>query len=122
MTGAELYLSKMGEALRTQNNRGTADPLFVVEKRRRDHGYQIGYADGYEWLDAENDYESADDDKAAELDRDEEEGDDTSAWVKTGYRDRWEFVTACLTEVGCKNYITANGHNLGETRIYAHSA
>lgn len=31
----------------------------------------------------------------------------------------WEFVTACFTEQGCKDFIAINGHNLKEPRIYA---
>lgn len=33
--------------------------------------------------------------------------------------DVWEFVTACFTEKGCKDYLAVNGHNLTEPRIYA---
>jgi hypothetical protein len=36
-----------------------------------------------------------------------------------GYIDRWEYVTACFTEKGCQDFIAIEGHNLGETRIYA---
>jgi hypothetical protein len=41
---------------------------------------------------------------------------------RLGYIEVWEFVTGCLTEQGCKDYIACNGHNLREPRIYAYGA
>ncbi len=39
--------------------------------------------------------------------------------VQRRVRDRWENCQPFLTEAGAKEYIRINGHNLGETRIYA---
>jgi hypothetical protein len=35
--------------------------------------------------------------------------------------DKWEFVTACLTQKGCEDFIKADGHNYKRTRIYVAS-
>lgn len=76
------YIYTVAEQLRTQNNRSTQHPLFVVQQKVRDYGFSDEHAEDHA---------------------------------------RWEFVTACLTEHGCKEYLRFNGHNLGETRIYAES-
>ena len=61
------WAAGVGELIRTQDNRITSNPIFVVEQKR-------GNA--------------------------------------------WTFVTACLTEQGCKDYLAVDGHNLTNPRIY----
>jgi hypothetical protein len=114
-------LEKIGALVRTQDNRITSDPLFVVEKKVLDYGYEDGYEDGYSWIDFDNDHDEADPDQHENLDRLWESGDVPSGWRKVGYKVRWEFVTCCLTEQGCKDFLRINGHNVGEARIYAYS-
>jgi len=115
-------LTEISKLLHTQDNRITDQPIFVVQRKVRDWGFKNGYAENFAWLDSSNEYCEADKKQARILDRAYERGKDTGAWQKVGYRDRWEFVTACFTEQGCKDYIRLNGHNLGETRIYADSS
>lgn len=113
-------LLEIGEAIRTQDNRITDAPMFVVQERIRDYGYDSEYTDDSVWLDTLNDHTEPDDVAAiADLDYLDVEGIDTDGWVKVYYRDRWEFVTACFTERGCEDFIRANGHNLTDPRIYA---
>jgi len=81
--------------LHTQNNRITQDPLFAVQQKCRMYGVDEERCDGVE--------------------RDED-------GFTVGYVDRWDFVTGCLTEQGCKDFIRANGHNLNEPRIYAYGS
>ena len=66
--------------------------------------------------------EEADDEGREELEELDKDGSVPSGWERSYYRDRWEFVTACFTEQGCKDYIAANGHNLTEPRIYAYGS
>lgn len=106
--------------LKTQDNRCTSLPVFCVQRKRRDFGYTDGSSDNYIWMiDGEEaseeeslDFDEIDKDYYAELPKD--------VW-KQYYIDRWEFVQACFTEKGAENYIQANGHNLGESRIYVDS-
>jgi len=115
-------LNKIGELIKTQDNRITANPIFVVEKLVRDWGYDSAYRDEYKWLDHENEGCEADEIETAELDELYKLGEGKGSWEKCYYGDRWEFVTACFTEQGCKDYLNLNGHNLGKTRIYAHGS
>jgi hypothetical protein len=48
-------------------------------------------------------------------------GSEPDGFTRSGFVKRWEFVTACFTEQGCKDYLDANGHNLRNPRIYVHS-
>lgn len=112
-------LAKISHLLHTQDNRITDQPVFIVQKKVRDWGLADGYTDNFAWLDSNNEFWEADEKQARILDKMYERGKDMGGWRKVGYRDRWEFVTACFTEKGCEDYIRRNGHNLGENRIYA---
>ena len=94
------------ERLHTQDNRITANPLFAVQQRRRIYGVEEEYCERFVWVDDEGN-----------------EGDEDAPGLRrVGYIDKWEFVTGCLTEQGCKDYIACNGHNLNEPRIYAYGS
>jgi hypothetical protein len=110
--------------MKTQNNRITHLPIFTVEKKVRDWGIDLEHTDHHAWLDSEYNQVPApvaDEDDEDDTDEDAEDRARDNGWRKSGYRDRWEFVTACFTEEGAKRYIDINGHNLGEARIYVHS-
>lgn len=113
-------LTAIGERLRTQDNRITQNPMFCVQIKCRDVGYDSAYSDNRCWLDSANEQTVYDDDP----DFKEPEGDE---WEEFGYRDRWETVMVAFTEVGCKEYLELNGHNdrsrahNGEVRIYVES-
>jgi len=111
--------------LRTQDNRMTADPVFCVQQRRRiyigDGELCSGEDDhsGHDWMDKE--WEPVDRKLARRLDRIERDGGDTSNYTKNYYIEIWAFVTACFTELGAKEYLRVNGHNLNHPRIYVES-
>lgn len=115
--------AQIGELLRTQDNRITSDPLFVVEKKVVVTGFDSDYADFFQWVDFENDYYEADEEQAKRLDEMllNEPESIPAGWEKVGCRIHWQFVTCCLTEQGCKDFLKINGHNVGESRIYAYS-
>jgi len=127
MNNAKLLdqLLSIGENLRTQDNRITDAPMFVVQQKVRDYGYDDDYADNWEWISQKNGDPAVINNPrlAARLDRIWEHGDQDclkDKYHRVGYRDRWEFVTACFTEQGCKDYLAQDRHNLGrEVRIYA---
>lgn len=117
------HMLTLGQRIATQNNRATADPIFVVQERRRLYGLDPDYCDNVVWIDQCNDSAEATPGEHAKLEADyEDSGIEPLRWARTGYIDQWHFVTACLTEQGAKEYLKDNGHNLrGETRIYAES-
>lgn len=113
-------LLDISERLKTQDNRITEHPMFCVQIKIRDVGYDTAYCDNKCWHDGANQETVYDDDP----DFKEPEGDE---WDEFGYRDRWETVMVAFTEGGCKEYLELNGHNdkrrayKGEVRIYAES-
>jgi len=113
-------LKQIGKLINTQNNRITDQPMFIVQKKVIDYGYDSEFCDDYKWINQDSgDYEEADEDKSKELEEIDDLCGDTEPFEKVYYKERWEFVTACFTERGCKDYISRNGHNLKEPRIYA---
>ena len=108
-------LIDISERLRTQDNRCTAEPMFCLQRKIRDSGYDPQYADGKTvWINMESgDYE--------------EVAPHTEGSEEFGYKDRWETIMVAFTEQGLLDYMEANGHNVrygahnGETRIYVDS-
>ncbi len=122
MVNVPKEIIEIGNRIATQDNRCTDQPLFIVQQRIRVYGFDPDYCDSVVWLHEAGDYTEADEKEAAELTAKHNNGDDTPDWVRTGYKDHWEFVTACFTEQGCKDFIAINGRNLKETRIYANGS
>lgn len=108
-------MAEIGQQIRAQDNLGTADPMFIVQEKRRIYGMNHDYTDNFVWVDEEGN--EADAEQSAKL-----AGLTDGDWTKTGYIDIWEFVTACFTRKGCEAYIAANAHNLNEPRIYVATA
>ncbi|MGH8075604.1 MAG: hypothetical protein ACREO4_16260 [Lysobacter sp.] len=118
--GVDEAMARIGELIRTQDNRITDSPIFIVQQKRRICGIDADYTSNFEWLDPRDSSEVYDD--AAKAERDAERASEGLApieWKQGGYIDIWEFVTACFSEQGCKDYIALDGHNLREPRIYA---
>lgn len=111
----------ISEQLKTQDNRCTQNPMFCVQIKRRDVGYDSAYAANKCWNDSSNNKTIYNDDKDF---KGEPEG---SEWDEFGYLDRWETVMVAFTEKGCEEYLRLNGHNdrrqahNGEVRIYVES-
>ncbi len=112
-------LKTIGKNIREQDNRITDQPIFLVQQLVRDYGYDSAYADGHIWRECGDPETIADETTAERLDALDYGGRISGKWDKVGYCDRWEFVTACFTEKGCRDYLKINGHNLRNTRIYA---
>lgn len=108
----------IAERLHTQDNRITAHPLFAVRQKRVIGGLDADYADKFSWL---YDGTEVDEETAARLDAMRDAGEPIPPeYQRIGYIEKREFVTGCLTEQGCKDYIAANGHNLNDPDIYAY--
>lgn len=110
----------ISENIRTQENRATSHPLFAVMQKREivvdgdyDHDRIVWWhSDGYE----------ASETKRRRLELLHDDSRDTGEWRRLAVKEINEFVTACFTEQGCKDYLDANGHNLRYPFIYVFSA
>lgn len=105
-------LIAIGERLRTQDNRCTASPMFVIQGLERRYGMDPRWCDSYVWVDTE--------DGAVEV-PEPDDGEETEYIKKSGYVDAWVTLMVCFTEKGCEEHMALNGHNYRhyrETRIY----
>ena len=136
---ADPTLTRMAERLRTQDNRATADPLFIVQEEERIWGLDPSWLDDdsyYIWHDVEDPEYSYESD--AEL-LDEVRKDDSSieelelphyddkmelggrTYRRIYYAVRFKFVCAHFTEAAAQTYIDENGHRLKNPRVYVTS-
>jgi hypothetical protein len=101
-------LMDIARRLRDQDNRCTHEPMFCVQQKRREVGFDPAYSSETVWINMQSgDYE--------------EVPPETPDAQEFGYKDYWETVMVCFTLSGCQDYLKANGHNLKETRIYVES-
>lgn len=114
-------LPETAEWLKTQDNRATAVPIFAVQERVRDYGYDTTWGGASVWIDGANDNVEADAEEARILDAQEVLGEVPEEWTRVGYVDRWEFVQPFFTEAAANAYIEANRHNLTDPRTYVYS-
>lgn len=114
------FIRRTALALRTQDNRITSHPLFIVQQKRRTYGIDTGWTEATVWLDEEG--SEVDGGLARSLEAGWKKCRlEPAGYTRVGYHDTWEFVTACLTEDGAKDYIRLDGHDLREPRIYVTS-
>lgn len=131
-TGAEppLFVYEMSELINAQDNRITADPLFCVFQKRTivvDEDYDY---DRIVWADGEgNEASDTETEKLNKL-RADVDGDycaeneiewDSVEWRRLAIKEIDEFVTACFTEQGCKDFLATQGHNLYKPFTYVTS-
>lgn len=127
------WMSEISENLKTQDNRMTADPMFVVFQKDDivvDEDYDH---DVIVWVDDEGnkaDPETVDqlNDMRADMvgvyymENEIELGDEErQEWRRFAIKETDKFVTACFTEAGAKAYLNRDGHNLKKPFIYATS-
>ncbi|WP_417639583.1 hypothetical protein [Klebsiella aerogenes] len=110
----ELYT--IGELIRTQDNRITDQPMFVVFQKREIIGSDEHSPSRICWV---WDGEEVSELRAKWLEALYQDGRDTRGYDRYAMQEVDEFVTACFTEHGCKDYLRQNGHNLRLPYIYA---
>jgi hypothetical protein len=119
MTFVPEELLRIGELIRAQDNRATDQPLFAVRQKSIVGGVDSDYTDKFSWV---RDGEVVIDDE--EIERLEEHWkanhEALDGYERVGYVERYEFVTGCFTEQGCKNYLARDAHNLREPHIYTY--
>lgn len=104
-------LAAISERLRTQDNRCTANPMFIVQQQRS-FGCEPGEGDTDVWLD--EDWEEVSEEMSAKLDEldgafewelEEDQAAMLKRHTKRGIKHHWDFVMAAFTEEGCKEYL-----------------
>ncbi|MFI9666812.1 ead/Ea22-like family protein [Klebsiella michiganensis] len=110
----ELYT--IGELIRTQDNRITDQPMFVVFQKREIIGSDEHSPSRICWV---WDGEEVSELRAKRLEALYQDGRDTRGYDRYAMQEVDDFVTACFTENGCKDFLRQNGHNLRQPYIYA---
>jgi hypothetical protein len=116
---SEFY--RIGESLRTQDNRITSHPVFIVFQKIEMVVSEEHDHDRIAWVWECGDGE-VEDRIAKRLEALHQGGRDTREYSRYAMKSINRFVTACFTEDGCKDYLQQNGHNLNEPFIFVHSA
>lgn len=114
--------------LASQDNRCTADPVFLVREKVRITGMDIDYSDNYIWVNSANDWDEVTDPQEIERLEDlefrrdilsEDEAAEFSDYVKTSYQDYWRPVQPFFTEAAAEAYIRCSSHrHHGELSIF----
>lgn len=110
----EIYT--IGELIRTQDNRITDQPMFVVFQKREIIGSDEHSPSRICWV---WDGEEVSELRAKRLEALYQDGRDIRGYDRYAMQEVDEFVTACFTEHGCKDFLRQNGHNLRQPYIYA---
>ncbi|MGS3453487.1 ead/Ea22-like family protein [Klebsiella michiganensis] len=110
----ELYT--IGELIRTQDNRITDQPIFVVFQKREIIGSDEHSPSRICWV---WDGEEVSELRAKRLEALYQNGRDIRGYDRYAMQEVDEFVTACFTEHACKDFLRQNGHNLRQPYIYA---
>lgn len=110
----ELYT--IGDLIRTQDNRITDQPMFVVFQKREIIGSDEHSPSRICWVWGGEEVSEL---RAKRLEALYQDGRDTRGYDRYAMQEVDEFVTACFTEHGCKDYLRQNGHNLRLPYIYA---
>lgn len=115
-------LKEIQHELKTQDNRCTADPIFLVEECERIYGMDSDYSDNYIWYNREDCYE-ADGEEAKILDDLEDNYKGIpSCWVQSYYIEKWVAVQSFFTEKAALDFAERNKHrHAGKLRVYADS-
>lgn len=119
-------MAKNIEAQDTNDTGGTADPIYMVQEKRRIYGVDLDYTEHTQWVEKENsetffDTEEERDSYIAECKEDDPESDPPE-FREVGYIDIWVHIQPFFTRQGAERYIAENAHNLNEPRVYVESA
>ena len=114
------FILNLQKLIENEDNRATADIMFIVEQQRTSYGFEDDYADFIVWVNGNEEIKEGQR-KFKTLEKLRDNFKDTGDWRRVGCKHYWEFVQAFFTEEGANNYLKINGHNLGKTRIFGHS-
>lgn len=117
-------LKEIQHELKTQDNRCTSDPIFLVEEKERIYGLDLKWDCESCCYDFENDCEISEEeyDKAREKEMDDPSGKYENPYERLGFMDKRKTVQFFFTERAAQDFIDRNKHrHKGELRIYADS-
>ena len=112
------FKEEIAKELRTQDNRATSYPIYLVQERRRIWGMDSAFAENYAWVDVDDSENIADDEQAEEL---EQREFDDGKWEKVYYKDIFVTDQPFLTLKGAESYMAKERHNLESPRIFVAS-
>lgn len=116
-------IEQIAERLRTQDNRLTEHPLYVVYDNMTIFGVDFDHADRFVWVDDE--YREADSETLEDIAQIEGYENEVTlsgaSYRRIGIRDERRFVTACLTMEAAKRFIEDNQRHLRNPFVYAES-
>lgn len=115
----------VGQGIGTQDNRATAHPIYYVEQRVRDYGYDCDRFDApHVWVREDEFDVEADEEETKRLDElyEDDPCDTVDGWERVGFRDRWERVQPFFTLCAAEDYMRSQRHNLRDPRIFVGSA
>ncbi len=119
----EPELQAIGARIRTQDNRCTDQPMFVVLEKR-----EIVTREGYDhdrivWFETKSgDYNEASEVQVRRLEALRMGGRETPGWERIAVKEIDMFVTTCFTEQGCRDFLARDGHNHRKPFIYAYGS
>jgi hypothetical protein len=109
-------LRQIGDRLRNQDNRCTADPIFQVRGKERIYGLDSSASDEAVWKDDEW--------NTVEIPDDADPGEPPRGLTVVRYTTRWKVLMVAFTEEACQEHLRLNGHNyqiFDEIDIYVDS-
>lgn len=109
-------LRDIGNNIRTQGNRGTDQPMFVVFEKQEIIGSDEHSPSRIVWC---RDGEEVSESKAKRLEALYQDCRPTDGYDRYAMQEIDVFVTACFTEQGCKDFLRRDGHNHRLPYIYA---
>lgn len=109
-------LKVIGELIRTQDNRITDQPMFIVFEKQEIIGSDEHSPSRIVWTWEGEEVEEL---RGKRLELLHQDGRDTRGYDRYAMQEIEVFVTACFTEQGCKDFLHLNGHNLRQPFIYA---
>lgn len=118
------FFRAIAHELRTQDNLGTAHPLFCVEEEVRVYVDESVHAvDGHEWLDSDEDCPEDDEQESALEECYQETGRAPDGWRRVSFECHWEERETFLTREAANAYIANQHYNhRGRLRLYVASA
>jgi hypothetical protein len=109
-------LRQIGDRLRNQDNRCTANPIFQVRGKERIYGLDLSASDEAVWMDDEW--------NPVDIPEDADPEEPPHGLTVARYTTRWKVLMVAFTEQGCIEHLRLNGHNyrmFDEVGIYVDS-
>jgi hypothetical protein len=117
-----LFLEKLAQELRTQDNAATANPIYIVQREKRIWGDFNGGGDGviYQWI-ADPEYWWNTKEEAFDAETVLTEDNFNNYIEEIEYITERQYVTAHLTKKAAELFIKENKHRYNELRIFVDS-